>query len=386
MKTKIFNVKSIVALALALFMVMPMLLIIVPVTHASSTDPYISIVPTGSAGVTSQNNLPAVAVGNTFEVDVRIDNTASVSAGINGYSYKLTWDPTVLSCIEFDDPASNVTAFLHLPTPAHGASITSIPQQNANNAVANDIIVPSTSSGGNLSLSCGGSGVLSQIEFQVLTTGQSALTLSESAPGTAVLTSPDGAGGSNPVNYNLVNAVYNQQVVATPTPSPTPTPPPTQNSDSINISCYANPHFLNSNSTITLTANVNGNNPMGTVTWQTNSSTGTFGTSQPLTNGLTSVTYTDTQPGNVLINATYNGDTNNTPTSSTITLTLYNLNFTRGSTIGFQDTVYFVKNYISSFQTHTFDPACDLNHDGTVNFSDLIVYVAAYVTYAQQTT
>ena len=113
--------------------------------------------------------------------------------------------------VEFDDPAANVTAFLHLPNPAHGASITSIPQTGSNYAVANDIIVPSTSSGGNLSLSCGGSGVLSQIEFQVLTTGQSALTLSASAAGQAVLTSPDGAGGSNPVNSNLVNAMYNQQ-------------------------------------------------------------------------------------------------------------------------------------------------------------------------------
>ena len=97
MKSKIFKPKTIVALALALFMVMPMLLVVMPMAHAASTDPYISIVPTGTAGVTSQNNLPAVAVGNTFEVDVRIDNTASVAAGINGYSYKLTWDPTVLS-------------------------------------------------------------------------------------------------------------------------------------------------------------------------------------------------------------------------------------------------------------------------------------------------
>ena len=101
-----------------------------------------------------------------------------------------------------------------------------------------------------------------------------------------------------------------------------------QQSSSVSVSCSPNP--ASAGSVVTCTATVSGSNPIGTVTWSTNSSTGSFSSNvasgisipAPLISGTSTVTYTDTSPGTVTITATYNGDTNNAPSSGTAPLTM----------------------------------------------------------------
>src|SRR5208337_5525725 len=74
---------------------------------------------------------------------------------------------------------------------------------------------------------------------------------------------------------------------------------------------------------ITCTVEVSGINPTGTITWSSNSSTGSFSPSVcSLWAGIcsTSSTYTDSSPGTVTITASYSGDADNTPSSDTMIL------------------------------------------------------------------
>ncbi|HMK95603.1 MAG TPA: hypothetical protein VK536_09430 [Candidatus Limnocylindrales bacterium] len=113
MKLKNLKTKHLVALALALLMVMPALLVGVHATYpASGTPPYLDVVPTGHAANTSGSNytLPVYAVGTTFSVDVRIDNYADVNVGgpnngISGASYVVYWPSSVLKFDNYTDGA-----------------------------------------------------------------------------------------------------------------------------------------------------------------------------------------------------------------------------------------------------------------------------------------
>ena len=104
MKTKIFKTKSVIALALALFMIVPMLCVALPSVQASG-NPTLSVVKSGTTNVTT---IPAGIVGSTFSVDVRVDNIGDVSPGINGLSYSLSYDPTVLNLTSY---AAKETSF-----------------------------------------------------------------------------------------------------------------------------------------------------------------------------------------------------------------------------------------------------------------------------------
>lgn len=74
---------------------------------------------------------------------------------------------------------------------------------------------------------------------------------------------------------------------------------------------------------VTCTATVSGSNPTGTITWSSSSSTGRFSsTLTSLTSGTSSTKYSDTSSGTETITATYSGDSNNAPSSGSITLTL----------------------------------------------------------------
>jgi hypothetical protein len=111
MKIKNLKTKHLVALALALFMVMPMLLVNVratPTYPASGTPPYLDVVPTGGAASQTTTNIPVQAVGTTFSVDVRVDNYADVNIGgtnngVSGASYIVTWNPAVLTFDSYTD-------------------------------------------------------------------------------------------------------------------------------------------------------------------------------------------------------------------------------------------------------------------------------------------
>ena len=96
------------------------------------------------------------------------------------------------------------------------------------------------------------------------------------------------------------------------------TPPPQQSSTS--VSCTPNP--ASTGEPVNCIATISGSDPTGTVTWSA-SSTGNFSQSIcTLTNGTCSTTYADTLTGSVTITASYSGDSNNTPSSDTTTLTV----------------------------------------------------------------
>ncbi|MGO8807014.1 MAG: hypothetical protein ACLQO7_10520 [Candidatus Bathyarchaeia archaeon] len=45
----------------------------------------------------------------------------------------------------------------------------------------------------------------------------------------------------------------------------------------------------------------------------------------------------------------------------------------------------FVNAYINYYQSGVLNPACDLNHDGAINFSDIVLFVALYQSALQTT-
>ena len=78
MNIKNIKTKHLIALALTLFMVVPMLFAAIPAVHAAGGPGVLSIVPSPStAGATagSTTNFPVQdASGTTLTVDVRLDN------------------------------------------------------------------------------------------------------------------------------------------------------------------------------------------------------------------------------------------------------------------------------------------------------------------------
>ena len=194
MKPKIFKTKGIIALALALFMVVPLLFVAVPGTIAAG-NPAISAVKGGTMDVTQ---LPGVAVGNTFTVDVRVDNIAGVTGGINGLSYTVTFDPTVLSLTNIGTKGPFWGSY--------AGDVTDIVTQGTGSITESAIIINLSDYAENVNAA----GVVRTLTFTVLSTGQSNINVNPSDAGVAYLTSPDGFGGSNDVVADHVNAVYNQ--------------------------------------------------------------------------------------------------------------------------------------------------------------------------------
>ncbi len=114
MNLKKLKTKHIVALALTLFMVVPMLFAAVPMAKAAQVGgpATISIVPTGASGAVggSTTYLPVQGVTTTFSVDVRIDgystlNIGGTNNGISGASYIVNWNPAVLTFESYTDGA-----------------------------------------------------------------------------------------------------------------------------------------------------------------------------------------------------------------------------------------------------------------------------------------
>jgi outer membrane protein assembly factor BamB len=87
------------------------------------------------------------------------------------------------------------------------------------------------------------------------------------------------------------------------------------------ISVVCQPASVTVDSPATCTATVSGSNPTGTITWSSNSNTGSFSNpSCALSSESCSTTYTDTSPASVEITATYSGDSNNSPSSGSTLL------------------------------------------------------------------
>ncbi|HVP17224.1 MAG TPA: cohesin domain-containing protein [candidate division Zixibacteria bacterium] len=202
MNTKTLKTKPIVALAVAILIVMPMLLATMTIVKADNNTPVLSVV---LSGTTTTTLIPAHSVGTTFSADVRVDNTSSVSPGINGYSYGLTWNPAVLSVTNVNDAFSG--SFLN--SGANQGTVQSLgdlPQDNSNGLlIIGDIILNTAKP----AAAATGSGVLTTVTFTVLAAGQSNINLRPSDVGVAYLSYPDNQGNSHDVVATTVNAQYN---------------------------------------------------------------------------------------------------------------------------------------------------------------------------------
>jgi len=112
-----------------------------------------------------------------------------------------------------------------------------------------------------------------------------------------------------------------------------------QTSSSTAVSCGPNPGLILPFSPIQCTAIVSGSDPTGTITWTTNSSTGSFGqTVCTLSNGTCTTSYSDTSPGPATITASYSGDLNNDPSNGSTILFLHlywRVNTTVNTTSGY---------------------------------------------------
>ena len=88
-------------------------------------------------------------------------------------------------------------------------------------------------------------------------------------------------------------------------------------------------------------------------------------------------TFTSANTGNWTVTANYMN------VRGSVELTVYYpIDFCHEGTVDFNDIVYFVAVYINFYECRVFNPATDLNHDGTLNFLDLNLLVAYYQAYA----
>jgi len=191
--------RSTIAIALAIFMVVQMLCVALPGVKAAG-NPIISVVPTGAPGATGTTMIPGSAVGSTFVVDIRVDNIGSVSPGVNGLSYGLTYNGAVL----------NLTSFATKQVSFWGGAVgdvTSIPSGGKTSGTFSEsaIIVPS----GAPDESTNTAGVATKLTFKVLAAGSSNLNLQPSDVGIAYLTFPDSGGTSHDIVATPENAIYN---------------------------------------------------------------------------------------------------------------------------------------------------------------------------------
>jgi hypothetical protein len=200
-KTMNTKTKTIAVLAAALLIVMPMLLATATVVRAGGNAPVLSVVLSG----TTTALIPAQPVGTTFSVDVRVDNTGSVSPGINSYSYGLTWNPAVLSVSNVNDAFSG--SFLN--SGANSGTVQGLGDLPANNTIGLLIIGDVILNLANPGAAATGSGVLTTVTFTVQAAGQSNINLQPSDVGVAYLSYPDNQGNSHDVTATTVNAQYN---------------------------------------------------------------------------------------------------------------------------------------------------------------------------------
>lgn len=167
-------------------------------THSSSASaaPILSAV---LSGTTNQYNIPQQATGTTFQVDVRVDNVASVSAGINGISYNLTWNPAILECTAQKDNNK------YLPDEQDLGDIA------ADNTLGLVIIGQVSVDTSNSSASTLKSGVSATFTFQVLSSGSCTIGIEQTGPKIAYLTYPSGSGANlyaNVQGTTVMNATY----------------------------------------------------------------------------------------------------------------------------------------------------------------------------------
>ena len=207
MNKKMFKPKGLVALALALLMVMPMLFAAMPATVKAdgSTAPQLSVVQDG----TTSGLISAMTVGSSFTVDIYINNTQNVVPGINAISYGVAFNPAVLQVTASTDGDINSVPYLGVKQQNLG----DLPPDNVNGFVVfGQIIVNSANA---TQCVTDKNGVVNTVTFQVISTGSSTLTIQPSSSGIAYVDYPNAQGKSQPVvgtttsnaNYNPVTTI-----------------------------------------------------------------------------------------------------------------------------------------------------------------------------------
>ncbi|MCW4010796.1 MAG: hypothetical protein NWF05_09285 [Candidatus Bathyarchaeota archaeon] len=152
---------------------------------------------------------------------------------------------------------------------------------------------------------------------------------------------------------------------------------------SVLLTCSSSPALIGS--AVNCSTLITGSSPTGTITWTSNSTTGTFASATtPVYDGVSNTTYTDTTPSTVNITATYSGDQSNLPSSSNFILVIVepdsSADLNGDSTVNFKDITYFVDAYTQYWKSlpRYADPKADFNHDGKINSEDFTLFINAY--------
>ena len=110
-----------------------------------------------------------------------------------------------------------------------------------------------------------------------------------------------------------------------------------------------------------------------TVELTANSNSGySFGSWTP-TNGITGIENPESSVISVTVPSPSNMIANFIATSA---LTI--IDFNHDGTVNFADMIYFLDAYIQYSQSGTLNPACDLNHDGVMNSQDMTLFLTDY--------
>ena len=157
MKPSIFKTKSVIAMALVVFMLVPMLFAVGGVKAAGNAT--VDLVPSTPINLTYPSTLP---VGSTFTVQVKVANVQNLW----GVNFGMTWNPAIV----------NVTAV------AKGPFLTSNGDSDANPQTSIDNVAGNLPGGFSHVLltsgSVSGAGVLATVTFKVVGFGSGSITLS----------------------------------------------------------------------------------------------------------------------------------------------------------------------------------------------------------------
>lgn len=163
--------------------------------NAESSGPILSVVLSGTTSVIA---IPAMSIGSTFSVDVRVNNTGDSSVNINSIDFSLTWNPSTLSCVSANDGA-------YLPDQSN---INDVPPDNNVGNVSFGLIVHNINNPSQCA-PANSSGIVATVTFLILDSGQSNLELAPKASNIAYLTYLDNNGVSHDItNTRTINAVY----------------------------------------------------------------------------------------------------------------------------------------------------------------------------------
>ncbi len=154
------------------------------------------------SGTTNNNNFQENTIGSQFTVDIRLDNAQSITAGISGATYGITWNPAILEMVSTADGAcwGSKSAFTDV---ALNNSEFDFAQSIMDTANPLATIEPDNAV------------VLGQITFQVIGGGQSNIAFDNSGNILFYLSSPTSylptniypLSDSNPTGFTFTNAV-----------------------------------------------------------------------------------------------------------------------------------------------------------------------------------